>query len=110
MHVPIAKHRIHNKTFEKIIFIFVFAGPCRNSRPSQIHQKCAPGHHAPKTAPDGASGADFQVGFRWASNRKFLVLLSSTTRPFLGGSDKNIPQGGPGFTSGFAFHVEESMI
>ena len=63
MHVPIAKHRKYDKTFEKLIFSFVFAALWRNSGSSQIYQEGAPGHHAPKTAPDGASGAYFQVGF-----------------------------------------------
>ena len=63
MHVPIAMHRKHAKTFEKLIFSFAFAAPWRKSGPSQIYQDCAPGHQAPKTAQDGASGAYFQVGF-----------------------------------------------
>ena len=77
----------------------------RNSGPSQIYQECAPGHQAPKTALDDASGAYFQVGFWWASKLKFLMLLGYTTRPLLGASGRNIPQGGPGFTSGFAFQI-----
>ena len=63
MDVPIAKHRKYDKAFEEILFIVVFVAPCQNFRPGQIYQKCAPGHQAPKTAPDGASGAYFQVGF-----------------------------------------------
>ena len=63
MHIPIAKHRKYDRTFEKLIFSFVFAAPWRNSGPSQIYQECAPGHQAPKTAQAGASGAYFQVGF-----------------------------------------------
>ena len=34
-----------------------------NFRHHQIGHKRAPGHQATKTAPDGASGADFQVAF-----------------------------------------------
>ena len=63
MHIPILKHRKYDKTFEKLLFSSVFAAPWQNSRPSQIYQQCALGHQAPKTAPDGASGAYFQVGF-----------------------------------------------
>ena len=63
MHVPIPKHRKYDKTFEKLIFSFVFAAPWQNSGPSQMYQECAPGHQAPKTAPDGTSRAYFQVGF-----------------------------------------------
>ena len=63
MHVSIAKHRKYDKTFEKLQFSVVLAAPWRNSGPSQIYQECAPGHEAPKTALDDASGAYFQVGF-----------------------------------------------
>ena len=86
MHVPIAKHRKYEITFGRITFIFVFVASWRNSWSSQIYQKCAPGHQAPKTAPDGASGAYFQVGFWWSSKLKFLMLVGSTTRPLLGAS------------------------
>ena len=63
MHVPNTKPRKYDKELENIFFIVVFAAPCQNSGPSQIYQECAPGHQAPKTAQDGASGSYFQVGF-----------------------------------------------
>ena len=82
VHVPIVKPRKYDITFGRITFIFVFVASWRNSWSSRIYQKCAPGHQARKTTPDDASGADFQVGFWWASNWIFFMLLSSTTRPF----------------------------
>jgi len=81
IHIQIAKHWEQDGIFEKIIIPPVFAALGQNAQDNQIGQKCAPGRQAPKTAPDGASGADFHVGFRWAPKINFFMLLSSITRP-----------------------------
>ena len=63
MHVLITKHRTYDKTFEKISFLLRLQLLGEIPDLARFIKKCAPGHQAPKTASDGASGAYFQVGF-----------------------------------------------
>ena len=50
----------------------MFAALGQNAQDNQIGRKCDLGRQAPKTAPDGASCADFHVGFRWAPKSIFF--------------------------------------